>query len=151
MEKCATHFFNLTPEGKLMVHIFICEYALSKWKLYIKEKSPIEYCDTVIGMYHVVDGLLPGDALVSVKAGKDLSDVASRYGEPIVAIQDDDLVFPEHIKYGYYAIYNCFRKYVLNDNIDDWLIVNQAISSETDSGKWNLLLEDAILKTEGKK
>jgi len=55
---------------------------------------------------------------------------ALRYKEPIISIQDNDLSFPKNIEYGYYSIYNLFQKYTQAKNVDDWLIVNQALSIE---------------------
>ncbi len=74
----------------------------------------------------------------------DARQVAQRYQEPIVAMHDDDLTFPDNIEFAYYAIYNLFRKYALGTEIDDWLIVNQALSAEKDSEKWATLLASAI-------
>ena len=73
-----------------------------------------------------------------------IDDVERRYAEPITALQDEDFVLPDHIAYSYYAIYNLFRKYALRMDIDSWLIVNQALSSEIDANKWHELLASAI-------
>jgi hypothetical protein len=70
--------------------------------------------------------------------------VAERYQEPIAALQDDDLTFPENITYAYYAIYNLFKKYAKIEVVDDWLIVNQSLSTEDDSEAWATLFNDAI-------
>jgi hypothetical protein len=43
----------------------------------------------------------------------------------------------------YYANYNTFNKYIRNEDVDDWLIVNQALSAEPDESRWQLLLEAA--------
>jgi len=67
-----------------------------------------------------------------------------RYREPIVALHDGDLDLPDTIEYAYYSLYNLFRKYTGIEDIDDWLIVNQAISSEADETRWAALLEAAI-------
>ena len=71
-----------------------------------------------------------------------------RYGEPIAAMQDDDLIFAEHIQYAYHAVYNLFRKYTGREAVDDWLIANQALSSETDAKKREALFGDAIREAE---
>jgi hypothetical protein len=42
----------------------------------------------------------------------DLGNVAQRYLEPIAALQDEDLAFPDAVRFAYYALYNCFEKYV---------------------------------------
>jgi hypothetical protein len=41
-------------------------------------------------------------------------------------------------------LYNLFQKYALHTVIDDWLIVNQALASETNRDSVNLLLMGAI-------
>jgi hypothetical protein len=98
----------------------------------------------VIGMHHVVDTQLPRHAFVCAQLGRRDAEIDYRYSEPIVAMQDDDLAFPGHIELGYYAIYNLFRKYAQGAAIDDWLIVNQALSAEQDPSRRPLLLSDAI-------
>lgn len=52
--------------------------------------------------------------------------------------------FPDPLEFAYYAVYNFFRKYALNEEVDDWLIVNQAVSSEEDETKWERALPRAI-------
>ena len=59
-------------------------------------------------------------------------------------MQDDDLVFPENITNAYYAVYNLFKKYGQDEDVDDWLIVDQALASEDDSEAWARLLQRAI-------
>ncbi|MBV7703098.1 hypothetical protein [Nocardia nova] len=123
-------FFQLGTEYRRRVHLSLCEDALPTWIGYVREKpSALRYRDSVVGMRHHVDVELPADALRSAGAGVDLADVGNRYLEPITALQDDDLAFPDPVEFAYYAIYNCFRKYVGGDNIEDWLIVNQALSA----------------------
>ncbi|MEK7725256.1 MAG: hypothetical protein AAB336_12960, partial [Acidobacteriota bacterium] len=95
----------------------------------------------------VVDKSLPKDAFEAVVRGQDEKKIDWRYAEPISAMQDDDLEFPDQIEFAYYAIYNLFNKYILFQNIDDWLICNQALCSENDAEKYEDLLNDAILKS----
>ena len=59
-------------------------------------------------------------------------------------MQDADLEFPQEIQHAYYALYNLFRKHAIKEDVDDWLIVNQALSSEIDESRWLSLLADAI-------
>ncbi len=61
-------------------------------------------------------------------------------------MQDDDLTFPGPVTFAYYALYNLFKKYAGHEEVDDWLIVNQALSSEPDASRWSELLESAIHK-----
>jgi hypothetical protein len=90
---------------------------------------------------------LPKDAFEAVKIGKDLSKVDDRYAEPISAMQDNDIEFPDEIEFAYYAIYNLFNRYILQQNIDDWLICNQALSAEFKTERQKFLLNDAILQS----
>ncbi len=144
MESLADEFLALDSAQRRIVHFVLCEYALCKWNEYVNVQGQIRYIESVVGTGQKVDEQLPVDALESAKRGVDLANVEKRYGEPIVAMQDDDLVFPKHVEFAYYAIYNLFKKYALKKDIDDWLIVNQAISSEKDSKKWRPLLFNAI-------
>ena len=143
----ADSFRQLTPERQRQVHLRLCEEALGVWRAYVAQHSPIRYMDSVVGMRHTVDVDLPHDALRSAIAGADLADVDSRYGEPIVAMQDDDLQFPDPVLFAYYAIYNCFRRHALAEQIDSWLIVNQALSSIDDEASWSPRLTAAIEAT----
>ena len=140
----AYDFLALNPKQRRLVHFSLCEHALEKWNSYVKTYKKIEYQETVTGTLQEVDKQLPSDSLSSAKQGFDSLNVTKRYQEPITAMQDDDLVFPEDISFAYYAIYNLFQKYAENKTVDDWLIVNQALSSESNSEMWNLLLNNAI-------
>lgn len=70
----------------------------------------------------------PSDALSCVVQGSDPTDIAARYLEPICALHDDDWPLPDEVQFAYYAIYNTFEKYATCKAVDDWLIVNQALS-----------------------
>ncbi|WP_067685854.1 hypothetical protein [Nocardia jejuensis] len=127
-------FFQLGADRRRQVHLSLCQDALTTWVAYAgAARSPLRYRDSVVGMRHRVDVELPADALRSACAGVDLADIATRYLEPITALQDDDLTFPDPVEFAYYAIYNCFRKYVVGEDISEWLIVNQALSAHDDA------------------
>jgi hypothetical protein len=104
----AESFRRLTPERQRQVHLVLCEEALGVWTAYAAAHAPLRYTDSVVGMRHEVDMRLPHDALRSAKAGADLADVGRRYREPIVAMQDDDLEFPDPIQFAYYTVYTAF-------------------------------------------
>lgn len=140
----AESFGQLGAGRQRQVHLFLCDEALEVWMNYVLGRGPIRYADSVVGMQHQVDAELPADALRCARAGADLADVESRYGEPIVAMQDDDLTFPDEVAFAYYAIYNCFRKHVCGEDIDPWLIVNQALSSIPDEALWMPRLSRAM-------
>jgi len=144
MKSIADEFFALTPEQRRTVQFALCEHALQKWHQYVSARTRIEYTESVVGTHHIVDQQLPVDALESAKRSVDVGQVGKRYREPITALQDDDLVFPQNITFAYYALYNLFKKYGQGESVDDWLIVNQAISSEEDDPAWEVLLTNAI-------
>jgi hypothetical protein len=129
MENLAAAFINLERAQRRQVHIQLCHSALDVWEAYMQRQPPLTYVDSVVGMHHVVDALLPRDALLSVVTGTDQSAVARRYLEPIAALQDDDLTLPTEIEFAYYAIYNLYRNYVEGAAINSWLIVNQALAA----------------------
>jgi hypothetical protein len=95
-------------------------------------------------MRHEMEVSLPHEALQSARAGQDLALIAFRYQEPIAALQDDDLSFPGPVVFAYYAVYNCFRVHACGEDLDGWLIVNQALSSDSDPDSWRLRLVTAM-------
>ncbi|MFD3702242.1 hypothetical protein ACFWUP_03785 [Nocardia sp. NPDC058658] len=123
-------FEELEPDQRRQVHFALCQDALATWTAFAQRKPrELRYRDSVVGMRHRVDVELPADALRSAYVGRDLAEVGDRYLEPLTAMQDDDLSFPDPVEFAYYSISNCFRKYVRGDDIADWLIVNQALSA----------------------
>jgi hypothetical protein len=137
-------FEGLDGSRRRAVQLALCHHALGVWEAYLQRHGPIEYVDSVVGMYHCVDSALPRDALASVEAGVDRAGVAQRYQEPIVALQDDDLELPDHVELAYYAIYNLYRSAIEGAAIADWLIVNQALATEDDPALWRMLLAGAL-------
>lgn len=142
-------FDALGQPGRRAVLLALCRHALGVWEAYIRRYGPIMYADSVVGVEHCIDSTLPRDALACVAAGADRANLAYRYQEPIVALQDDDLALPDHIELAYYAIYNLYRKSLAGAAIDDWLIVNQALSAEMDPTQRAWLLADAIQRAQG--
>ena len=144
MKPLSDQFLSLDQAARCRVHFSLCENALSRWQEFADSHRKIRYSESVVGTRQEVDKQLPADALNSARQRKDIASVEERYGEPIAALQDEDLEFQEHITFGYYAIYNLFRKYVVDDEIDDWLIVNQALSVEQDEDKMAAIFATAI-------
>lgn len=136
-------FVSLPPERMKAAHLLLCEGALRKWEAYITQAGPISYAETVCGTLQTVDAGLPGAALRCARAGADAEGVGQRYREPIVALQDCDLVLPDAVKFAYYSIYNLFCKYAAGERVDDWLIANQALAAEECESEWPGLLESA--------
>ena len=137
-------FLLLPPAEKRRVHFALCAKALAVWLSYASQKKKSRYVDGVVGLSHKVDMALPSDAFNAAQEGRDAAGVAERYAEPITAMQDDDLEFPRNIEFAYYSIYNLFCKYVTRDDIDDWIIVNQAISSESDELEMFSMLSETL-------
>jgi hypothetical protein len=129
MNQLAQKFFALSFDKRKKVHIQLAEFALTKWEMFYKATKPINYTDSIVGLNHTVDVSLPEDSIQAVKNGYDTKNIKKRYAEPIAAMQDDDLIFPKSIEFAYYGIYNLFNKYILNENIDDWLLINQCLSA----------------------
>jgi hypothetical protein len=137
-------FAALTPGQRRVVHDLLADHALARWQAYARSQGDISYVETVCGTRQVVDASLPEDALASVRSGQGVAEVDSRYGEPITALQDGDLSFRGSAEFAYYAVYNFFRRYALQKDVEDWLLVNQALSSEEDEGQWDSVLKKAI-------
>jgi hypothetical protein len=140
----AQRFRELSPARRRFVHDTLAQYALGRWQAFAESRKGIVYYETVAGTRQVVDKRLPADALAAVRTGEGIDDVATRYQEPICALQDEDLSLPDTVEFAYYAIYNYFRRYALKTEIDDWILVNQALSSEADEWAWIPLLLRAI-------
>jgi len=124
-------FLELAPPQRRAVQLALCAKALEVWEQYASSlgADDLTYYDGVVGVKHTVDVGLPADGLSAARVSADAAGVAERYSEPIVSLQDEDLVFPKNVEWAYYAIYNCFRLHALSWQIDDWLIVNQALSA----------------------
>ena len=138
-------FLALSPPERRVVHELLVEQALARWKAHAGKEGEIRYRETVTGTEQIVDAGLPEDAVRAVRSGEGVDAVNRRYGEPSTALQDSDLSFPEPVEFAYYAILNYFRKYALQRDVDDWVIVNQAVSS-LDERKWEDTLRSAIEK-----
>lgn len=144
MSTLVQEFAELSADAKRQVHFILAQHALSKWHEYCRGNPRLHYVETVCGTHQIVDTSLPDDALTCAQQERDDRGTAERYQEPIAAMQDDDLEFPAPVAFAYYAIYNLFRRYANHEPIDDWLIVNQSLSSEQQESQWRLLLESAI-------
>jgi hypothetical protein len=148
MSSLREEFMVLMPARRRVVHLSLCEHALAKWTAYAQSRGEIIYTETVCGTNQTVDAALPKDAFECAKQRRDVANVHERYREPIVALRDGDLEFPSAIEFAYYSVYNLFRKYTGIEDVDDWLIVNQALSAETDETRWAPLLAAAIMQAD---
>lgn len=128
----AARFKSLGPDETRSVHLALAAHAVAVWRRFVASRPKLTYVESVVGTRQTVDATLPEDALRSASAGADLTDVDKRYLEPLAALQDGDLELPEHVELAYYAVYNLFRKYARGADVDNWLIVNQALSADPD-------------------
>ena len=142
----AEEFHALNEKQKRFVHLRLCRAALCRLNDYFAETGPIFYVESVVGTRQSVAPKLPAEAYRAADEGQDLFEAAARFREPLTALQYEDVEFPPNVEYAFYAVYNLFCKYALRKNVDDWLIVNQALAAEEDEAKWKILLEEAIEK-----
>lgn len=128
---------ELPINTRLLFLACLCGHSLKVVKKYFRISSNRCYVDTVVGMTHTVDIILPSRALSLIKSNSgnpsldSLNQMRNEYNEPIVALQDGDLeIDDEAVIFGYYAIYNLIL-YALNpeDEKQMMLMVNQAFSS----------------------
>ncbi|GEP41583.1 hypothetical protein [Brevifollis gellanilyticus] len=137
-------FNDLPLEVRKQIQLWLCTEAIRVWERHCEKNPAMAYVETVCGTRQVVDVSLPAAALRCVIEGKDVEKVKSRYGEPIAAMQDEGLVFPDEVTFAYYAIYNLFGRHVLGRAIDDWLIANQALSAQGTQANFRVMLGAAF-------
>ena len=126
-------FVALAPERRRAARVLLTEQvALRVWREFVTQRGRIRYRDSVTGGAHELDAGLPARALGCLHGTGDADAVAEAYREPIAALQDLDLELPEHSQFAYYAIYNLFRRYGRNEAIEEFLIINQVLSSLRD-------------------
>ena len=129
MHPVTEKYFSLSKDQQKFVQINLCEKAFEVWLTYVKKNKFTSYRESVCGTLQDLDFTLPIDAIQSVKTGSDRSNIKERYLEPIAAIQDSDLIFPDEIELAYYAVYNLYNFYLTNKLDDSWLIINQSLSA----------------------
>lgn len=139
MSDISQKFLALSASKKKTIHLAVCQYSLEEWEKYSHANAPLSYVDSIVGVRHNVDFDLLREAYDAVRLNKYNNEIATKFLEPICAMQDMDLEFPSLIEYAYYSIYNLYRKYSGNQEIDDWLIVNQSISSQPGSLESDLI------------
>lgn len=123
-------FSALNADAKKQSQIQACQQALIVWNEFVKQGKGLSYHDSIVGMKHTINSNLPKLALLAVINNQASEEISKGYLEPITALQDRDWEPPEHVELAYYAIYNLYRKYCEYIEIDDWLIINQCISSQ---------------------
>lgn len=129
MHEAAELFLSLDDAKKRAACIQLCEIALQVWESNLPDGSHVTYRESVAGSTQVLDRGLPREALTAVRLGTDAANISQRYLEPLAALRDDDIVFPEAAQFAYYAIHTAFERYVRERKIDEWTIANQALAS----------------------
>ena len=134
MTDIKTIFCALSPKTKKDFHLAACQYSLGQWDKFWKNNDvDMSYVDSVVGMRHEVDFEQLLNAYLAVKNGHYDEKIYQGFLEPITALQDMDWELPDDVQMAYYSIYNLYRKYGRREKIDDWLIINQALSSSPEA------------------
>ncbi|MGV3526306.1 MAG: DUF3565 domain-containing protein [Candidatus Sericytochromatia bacterium] len=132
-------YLKLKPAQQRDVDLRLCALALPVWEAYCAAHAPLDYVESVVGTHQRVETSLPAETLAllqePVPDPERLKSLAYRYREPIVALQDLDLEWPEAVEMAYYAMYNALRRHGLGEPVDAEVIVRQVLSLfETDTG-----------------
>ncbi|MGB0870596.1 MAG: hypothetical protein ACPGSD_13445 [Flavobacteriales bacterium] len=132
---------SLTEKHRFGFAIELIEKLLPIWNDFSKIKKNLEYIDTVVVMYHVVDKNIIERTIKLAKKWidnefdhKEHQSLNSCFSDPIVALQDLDWEIPENIQLIFYSAYNLLIK--LNGETKTifgdeqlHLVINQAIDS----------------------
>ena len=137
-------FEELDAQAKKKAHIKACEYSLLAWEAFVQKGKNLSYRDSIVLMKHHINKCLPSNALKAVKNNTPNIEINELYLEPITALQDMDWEPPENIEYAYYSIYNLYKKYCEDEDIDDWLIINQCLSSAITEEKGYAIFQDML-------
>jgi hypothetical protein len=126
----AERYQQLPADAKRRVLVHLCRGALAVWEAHVRQAPELSWVERVAGTRQKVDVDLPRQAIDAVASGQAGPELQRRYQEPIAALQELDLLLPDPVEAAYYAIYNLARKFGPDAAVvDDWLIVNQAISA----------------------
>ena len=129
MRAAAQRYLALSPTKQKAVQVGLCERALAVWEAHFARSVAVVYRESVTGTTQELEIRLPREALACVRSGQDIANLESRYREPLTALQDHDLDFPDQVEMAYYAIRNAFASHVLKREVDPWLVVNQALAA----------------------
>ncbi|WP_157616950.1 hypothetical protein [Rhodanobacter sp. Soil772] len=119
----------MSSEQQRTVHLRLLDHAMVVWEQYFSSGANPTYVESVAGTIQALDVRLPSEALAAIRERHDQANIAARYREPIVSLQDSDLVLPESAEFAYYAVYNAFCLHVVGRKVDPWTIVNQVLSA----------------------
>ena len=130
MHPAAKRYLEMDFAAQKRVQILLCQQALQVWEQFVP--TNLTYRESVVGTEQELDASLPRAALTAVVSGQDAKAIKARYLEPIVALEDEDIVLPKRAEFAYYAIYNLFSAQVLQQPLDPWLVPNQALAAMGD-------------------
>jgi hypothetical protein len=129
MKQTAEEFFALPTAKRRLTLLSLCTRSLAVWESHFSPNASPSYQDSVTGSLQEVNVGLPREALQAVQSNSEGASILEKYIEPIVALQDQNLELPEAAEFAYYAIYNAFLRYVAGVDIEEKLILNQALSA----------------------
>ena len=129
MHPSAATFLAMSSEQQRAVHLRLLDHAMAVWEQHFSAGANPSYIESIAGTTQELDARLPSEALAAIHEQRDHANIAARYREPIISLQDSDLVLPEPAEFAYYAIYNAFCLHVVGRKVDPWTIVNQVLSA----------------------
>jgi hypothetical protein len=137
MHPAVEQYLAMDSATQKRVQVLLCQQALQVWEQLVP--THLTYRESVVGTEQKLDASLPRAALVAVVSGQDAKAIKARYLEPIVALEDEDIVLPKRAEFAYYAIYNLFSAQVLQQPLDPWLVPNQALTAIGDEAAGSAL------------
>lgn len=140
MHELVVKFKGLPADDTKKAHIRACAYSVSAWDKFCADGKNLSYKDSVVFLTHKVDKSLLSSALQAV-IDNHSGNLLDSFLEPINALEEMDWTPGQNIEYAFYSIYNLYKKYCLKEDIDDWLIVNQVLSTEPDERKMDEMLK----------
>lgn len=110
-ETLKTILSGLSYRSQCLCALVACEASLKIWEEFAAQ-ARLEYTDSVIGLHHELDKELPSRVISSVR--ENLENLGTEFGyalqeeylEPLAAIGDADLVFPERVLEAFYSFHN---------------------------------------------
>ena len=139
MHELVVKFKNLSADETKKAHVRACAYSVSAWDKFCANGRNLTYKDSVVFLTHSVDKSLLNSALQAV-IDNHSDGLLDSFLEPINALEEMDWTPGQNIEYAFYSIYNLYKKYCHKEEIDNWLIINQALSSESDETKIDEML-----------
>ena len=126
-------FTDLTESQRRIVLFSLTGESLARWREFGSAVKLVEYTDSRGGgVQRILDLQLPPDAFATASTGGETEKINARFQDPLAALHKGDLVLPQDVECAFHAIHNLFLRFACNEQIDEWLIVKQALSSDSD-------------------